>query len=493
MMTAPPCCRLTKKTRESELSAGRRRLGATMSEPNRWVALLSSCYMCVVAGGIMYGWPSLLLMLQAEGQFAELCHGEPVPCAAQESLYHWIWTISSSACLASNLLTGLLLDALGPRFSATACSLLVLLGCALIGLHDSATFNVLQYGMVLISAFGPGVQNACVHTSNLFERRSTASSMIIGSFNLSYAVFLILELISRTTGASRRSLVLGYCAPVGVACVLAFVVMPSRPFSGRKGTSAERLISGDAASPKQSSPQAAAATLAVGRARRETLVTVLLSEAPLHHQVMSAPFINLLIWTTIAMFWMNFYIGTVASRLGHGGSVQIVAPHRREEFIELFNLISPAGVIVLPLIGYIFDRVSFSLGLLVTTSFGALFAALLLVPSEGTLVGAWACYTLFRNCAFASLFSTLTHFLGFQNLGVLVGLALLVSGCVSMLQPLIIRLIDADLEGQYRYVNYFMLGSMLLLFYFPAWAFFREQRMKRTDSTDSITIAISST
>ncbi|KAG8468650.1 hypothetical protein KFE25_013733 [Diacronema lutheri] len=459
--------------------------------PNKWIALFSSCYMCVVAGGIMYGWPSLLLMLQAEGQYAELCVDVPAPCAAQESLYHWIWTISSSACLASNLLTGLLLDALGPRFSATVCSLLVLLGCALIGVHDSRTCNVLQVGMVLISAFGPGVQNACVHTSNLFERRSTASSMIIGSFNLSYAVFLILELISRTTGATRHDLVLGYCALVVGACVLAFVVMPAKPFSTRTRTDAERLLAGDSASPKQSSPQAAAATLAVGRARRETLVTVLLSEAPLHHQVMSSPFLNLLVWTTIAMFWMNFYIGTVASRLGHGGSVQIVGAHRREAFIELFNLLSPAGVIALPFIGYIFDRVSFSLGLLVTTVFGALFAALLLVPSEATLVGAWVAYTLFRNCAFASLFSTLTHFLGFQNLGVLVGLTLLVSGCVSMFQPLIIKLIDMDLMGQYTYVNYFMFGSMLCLFYFPAWAFFREQRMKRTDSTDSITIAIS--
>jgi hypothetical protein len=207
---------------------------------------------------------------------------------------------------------------------------------------------------------------------------------------------------------------------------------------------------------------------------------------------MSAPFINLLVWTTIAMFWMNFYIGTVASRLGHGGSVQIVGEHKRESFIELFNLLSPAGVLFLPVIGQIFDHVSFSFGLLVTTTFGALFAALLLVHSEAALIGAWVAYTLFRNCAFASLFATLTHYLGFSNLGVLVGLALLVSGVFSMLQPLIIKLIDMDLEGQYTYVNYFMFGSMLCLFYFPAWAFFREQHMKRTDSTDSVTFAVSS-
>mmetsp|Transcript_41220 Transcript_41220/g.101702 ORF Transcript_41220/g.101702 Transcript_41220/m.101702 type:complete len:470 (-) Transcript_41220:233-1642(-) len=461
--------------------------------PSKWLALFSSCYMCVVAGGIMYGWPSLLLMLQAEGQFDELCNGAPTPCPAQESLYHWIWTVSSSACLASNLLTGLMLDALGPRVSATTCSLLVLLGCVLIGVHDSVTCNTLLIGMILISAFGPGVQNACVHVSNLFERRSTASSMIIGSFNLSYAVFLILELINRTTGVTRNRLVLVYSTLVAGAVVIAFVVMPNKPFSARRKR--DPLLAGQEATPSpktgQSSPQAAAATLAVGRARAETLVTVLLSEAPLHHQVMSAPFLNLLVWTTIAMFWMNFYIGTVASRLGHGGSVHIVGPHRREQFIELFNLISPAGVLILPLIGYIFDRVSFSFGLLVTTVFGALFASLLLVPSQITLISAWVAYTLFRNCAFAAIFSTLTHYLGFQNLGVLVGLTLFVSGIASMFQPLIIKLIDADLEGQYTYVNYFMLGSMLCLFYFPAWAFFREQHMKRTESTDSITIAIS--
>jgi MFS family permease len=122
--------------------------------PNKWLALFSSCYMCVVAGGIMYGWPSLLLMLQAEGQFEELCEGEPTPCPAQESLYHWIWTVSSSACLASNLLTGLLLDALGPRFSATVCSLLVLLGCVLIGMHDSVSCNTLLVGTLA----GPWLQ-----------------------------------------------------------------------------------------------------------------------------------------------------------------------------------------------------------------------------------------------------------------------------------------------------------------------------------------------
>lgn len=480
-------------------------------EPNKWIALAASCYMCLSAGGLMFGWPSLMLMLQSEDQFAERCHGTPAPCAAQESIYHWIWTVASSTCLASSLLTGLLLDALGPRFAATVCALGMVLGVFLIAVHDSKTFNVLLPGMILISALGPGVQNACVHTSNLFKSRSTASSMIIGSFNVSYAVFLLLELVHRQFGTARRQLFLSLCVFVAVAAVLAFLVMPAKPFTeaskkkkskrpegdsllaGGFGPGGDVSPGGSEGSPslnRQASPQVSAATLTVGRARRTVLVTVLLKEAPLHHQVMSSPFLNLLVWTTVAMFWMNFYIGTVASRLGRGGSVQVAGEEGREKFIELFNLLSPAGVLFLPVIGYIFDKVSFPLGLLITQGFGVLFAGLLLVHTRVALICAWVAYTLFRNCAFATLFSFLTHYLGFQNLGVLVGLCLLVSGLVSMLQPLILRLIALDLNGQYLYVNYLQFASMVLLLYFPVWSFLRERHMRRTDSTDSVTIAI---
>lgn len=461
--------------------------------PNKWIALFASCYMCMTAGGIVYGWPSLLIMLQGEGQYSELCSAaHPPPCAAQENLYHWIWTVASSVSLAASLATGLLLDALGPRVCATVCSVCVLAGCALIGVHDSGRFDSLPAGMILIAAFGPGVQNACVHTSNLFESRSVASSMIIGSFSVSFASFLLLEVLQAALGAARRTLLLGYCVAVALAVVLSLTVMPDKPFAAQK-KGAPLLGARDKGdvSPMASSPQAAAATLAVGRARTSTLVTVLLSEAPLHHQVLSRPFFNLMGWITLSVFWANFYIGTVASRLGGGGIVHIVGERQRENYIELFNLLSPAGVLVLPLMGYVVDRVSLALGLLATSLFGIAFTLLLFVPSRAALVGAWCAYTLFRNCVFASLFSALTHYLGFQNLGVLVGLVLLVSGVTCTLQPLIVRLIDDRLDGQYFWVNCLQLGCMCCCLYFPAWAFFRESHLRRTFSAESVTIAVS--
>lgn len=119
---------------------------------------------------------------------------------------------------------------------------------------------------------------------------------------------------------------------------------------------------------------------------------------------------------------------------------------------------------------------------------GALFAGLLLVPSRVTLIIAWVAYTLYRNCAFAAIFATLTHFLGFANLGVLVGLTLLVSGAASLCQPLIILLITVDLHGSYCYINYFQFGSMMVLFFFPIWAFLRERQLQRIDSTDSVAV-----
>jgi MFS family permease len=457
--------------------------------PNKWVALGSSCYMCIVAGGIMYGWPSLLIMLQAEGDFSELCNADaPPPCAAQESYYHWVWTACSSVCLASSLATGLLLDMLGPRVCSTICTVGVLLGCALLGVHDSASCNTLLIGMILIGGFGPGVQNACVSTSNLFQSRSVVSSLIIGSFSISYASFLLLEWLSTMIPATRRAMLLGYCIPVLGAVLLSLVVLPMKPFvAPRKG---DPLLGGPSSPKYEASPKAAAATLAVGRAHTEQLVTVLLSEAPVHKQAVSWPFINLVVWVTVQVFWANFYLGTVASRLGGGGIVRTVGEKQREAYIELFNLLSPVGVLFLPVIGYIFDRVSVPLGLLVTTLFGIGFTALLFVPSKVALVGAWVCYTLFRNCAFASLFATLTHYLGYTNLGVLVGLALLASGCASMLQPLIIRLIDAQLDGQYFYVNCTQLACLVAILYFPALAFYKEHRLKRTDSSESISIYI---
>ena len=95
----------------------------------RQLLQVSALLQNLLAGGAVFGWSSLLPLLQRQGVLSWLCedplagnvtlttktNGEVEVCEEQELQFLGIWTAGSVAAMFSGLPWGLLLDTMGPR------------------------------------------------------------------------------------------------------------------------------------------------------------------------------------------------------------------------------------------------------------------------------------------------------------------------------------------------------------------------------------------
>lgn len=86
-------------------------------------------------------------------------------------------------------------------------------------------------GMCLIAFGGPGTQNAIIHLSNLFpEWKATATSFIVGSFQLSFIVFFVFDQLWLRMDYSYSTLFTGYCVICLANVVVSLVMWPDQPY-----------------------------------------------------------------------------------------------------------------------------------------------------------------------------------------------------------------------------------------------------------------------
>ena len=180
-----------------------------MSTRKRVLLLALGMFQCFATSGIIYGWTSLDQLFVNEGVYSNLCPPGNQTCSAQNLRFNLIFTISSNINLAAGLLMGYILDRWGPRACVVQSMACVLGGCICVA-FGSPTLDLYMAGMILIGFGGPGIQNGLIHLSNLFpNHKSLATCLITGSFQLSFAVFLVFEKI-QVAGATHQTIFLGF-------------------------------------------------------------------------------------------------------------------------------------------------------------------------------------------------------------------------------------------------------------------------------------------
>jgi len=169
---------------------------------------------------------------------------------------------------------------------------------------------------------------------------------------------------------------------------------------------------------------------------------------PLPDQLQSPPFLRLLGLFIMATFWANFFVGTVDYQLG----AQLVPvakgeqqqPFQQEQlgnsnemrhrYANLFTLTLVAGVLSIPLFGFLMDREH---GYVVMSSLVGLSAflwtLLVLYDTTTSLLYSFAFYTLFRTSLFAFVFAYTGDVFGASHFAVLIGLLFVASGLVGLL------------------------------------------------------------
>lgn len=151
-----------------------------------------------------------------------------------------IFVIASFCNFLGPLVLGIVLDSYGPRVCSVLSILLITMGSAMFAASDTDSLPLFVPGMCLIAFGGPGTQNAIIHLSNLFpEWKATATSFIVGSFQLSFVVFLVFDQLWAHLQYSYTTLFTGYCVVCAANVVVSLVMWPDEPYHVDEGETEE--------------------------------------------------------------------------------------------------------------------------------------------------------------------------------------------------------------------------------------------------------------
>ncbi|CAM9694828.1 unnamed protein product [Chrysoparadoxa australica] len=455
------------------------------------------------AAGLLFGWASIASdMLQAPESEGG---GALTPARAKN-----IFVVSSSVNFLAPLILGLILDRFGPRVCSATSLGLVFLGLITFALSEA----YLMMGMVLISLGGPGVQTSIIHISNLFPtRKATATAVISGSFSLSFAVFLCFDLIWQRTRWAYSQIFVGYSLVVFTCLVLTLLMMPDQPYTLKEEVLLEikedpKLVSKFAGkTEKELLGDHMLRLPSVYQKHRKSLVRhpsinsglnrhaeeserlqlteeefvdsarPRLKDGTLMQQLASLQFFSMTAVLVVGSFFANLYIGVVGIALKDEG---YLTETEIQLALRAFTAITTAGVLFIPVVGFLMDHVGFHVTSLITITMGISFTVLTSLSARfrsfPLLMWSYVCYSIFRSFLFTNFFSHMGDCLGFKFFGLLSGISFAVAGVVGLLQyPLStwgagtchLGEEQGCSRGHWQQINQLQFACILLLYVLP--------------------------
>ncbi len=128
------------------------------------------------------------------------------------------------------LVLGVVLDSWGPRVCSVISIALIAMGFGLFSLSSQDRPWFIP-ATCLIAFGGPGVQNAIIHVSNLFPTwKASATACITGSFQLSFVVFLVFDVLWEQYRWNYQTLFLSYCGVCLSNLLVSLLMWPDEPF-----------------------------------------------------------------------------------------------------------------------------------------------------------------------------------------------------------------------------------------------------------------------
>jgi hypothetical protein len=321
------------------------------------------------------------------------------------------------------------LDFVGPRVCNICCLAFVAVGVSLLGL-SSESFQAYFPALVMIAVGGPGIQTSAFFAMNLFpSRANSVSSLISGVFQLGFAVFLGMKFIVESTSLTFKAICFIYAGALLFMALASIFLYPSTQLAPQvlvvdaedilNDEEQQNLIDGSVQSPQGEQSLSVAPT-----------GPFLMKEVSTWNgQLFSIPFALVAMWMTINVFWANTYIGTVGSQIKFINSNADVP-----SYVSVFNLVLPAGVLIIPFYGRFLDLIGYPAGFAVASVASLVFAVLYCVQSLPVQYVAFVFYALSRTCVFAAFFSYVAYEFGYKYFGTVTGGAFLTMSIFSLLQ-----------------------------------------------------------
>ncbi len=463
---------------------------------NSVLLYLFSFFTISVSSGIVYGFPHLRNNLLLNGS------------TLSESKLGIVYTVGSWSVHGGRFFSGLARDKYGTRIVTISCLISSSLGCLGLAFANESDTLTLSLSFFLVG-IGSGGQLCLQPVVSLFPMnwQGTLLASLSGAFQISGLVFLVLVHIT-----TNRKWSYGYFAAVlfGFALASAFV-LPKLYFVNVNVQHQQEVEeveqqadSNDIVDDKHDShtnnnchindSEKNATTHVMNNTHENNYNTAATTSFAL---IKTKEYVLLLLWFSLLLIPMQYYIGTIAFQLEQKGDIH-------GTYTNFFSICYALAAFVAPIMGKIADLAGVGVAQLIATvliSFSLIILSFPLSSFEsenrsinshsysnnygdgsgtGTVLSiqiiGLVFYGIGRMTVFGMYFTNIGKRFGYTHYGTLVGWGLLVSAIFSLFQYALIYIAD-DQRGNEFYIN-LICGIVVSLFGIPycIWLSLRERR-----------------
>jgi len=367
--------------------------------------------------GATYGWANLEQILERDGYWTN----DP---GTEETNYGLVYTIGSWFSQAGRLFVGVYLDWFGVKITTVTGCVMCCLGLVLFAISNTG-MNLVYPAFILISLGGPGVQLATQSVSKLFANKAMVMSSLTWAFQLSTLWFMLCNVLNED-GLNENLLFMCYAA---IAALLGFQCYFMYP----KKFDTSKLLGGGHGHSRKSM------LITSGRYEEDFLET-----GSLWQMMFSVDYICLNIWYSCYILYLQFYVMTIGSQ-----TEAVTGENMAVEFTIALCTVSSSAILV----GYSMDK--FGFGIVVLFNIGFSMGASFCITSSETGVQwlGFILYVLSRVTTYGTFFAFIGINFGFRNFGTLAGVGLLISGCFSLFQYLLLDIVENEMGDDYNAMN----------------------------------------
>lgn len=357
----------------------------------------------LLAGGFVFGFSSLLVILRRSNVGISLCNNTYdrslanttiTTCTNQELSFARIFLAGNIAAIGATLPIGILMDSYGPKATAVFSFLCMITGSIIFASTES---YALAFGFMGFAA--PGCIMSTFHTTNLFPlHRGLVMAIVNSAYDSSSVVLLVFLGIYTASSESVQlpTLFFGYAILLVLLLLLYVVVMPRRIVED-EGVHEEENGKGDTDDINEIGIELKEKN---GIDMKEKDGTNSNDDKDQIHVSVSQEVFSIK-WLFFTMFFstnllrFSYYLAQVGPSL-----IQITS--KANSLLGIFGSILPCGFIISPGVGWILDNSKQSTTILIVLVVGVVHSIFMLIPTPVEVqIGTFVLFTVFRSIFFS--------------------------------------------------------------------------------------------
>ena len=427
-------------------------------------AVINSCLL----GGVVFGFPGLVLILRQEGVFAEVCSCGTF-CSGQQEQFAMLSTFGFSVGIGSRLFGGLFLDKFGPKITSTLSGLLSAAAFLVLATAENTErlSQVIQPAWIILALGGATMHLTSFHTTNLQHDKASkgqASVYISAGFGAGSLVLPILQLINQYGGVSFQIICAFYAGVALLLTINCFFHQPWRAWNtiGSHATvdlNCFRLdwwptlappepevdveAEGDVQRHNHNTEGESKGGMMRGRrdSRRPSFLLLSAMKStdakflPLKQVLKRFQFWGECVWFSGNIFFLTYYLSTISQVLFALGDAKVndnVDSFANNIFTRVAILFNGFGFLWAPTVAYLTKSKSFYFRIFLEIGMAFIACVFLAIPIIELQIFTFVIQAFVRLQIFAYHFNYLQERFGFRHFGLLNGISSLVAGLVGL-------------------------------------------------------------